>query len=973
MYLPSGVIKFHRLCSFSNYINVPKWCNYSSQARREQKKLRKEVKQALVSGKNKESKKSFQEVLYEGNTAPGQKKDVSIALPSTYSPRFVEAAWYDWWEKEGFFLPDHESKDSFVVCLPPPNVTGSLHLGHALGNSIQDAICRWHRMHGKSVLWNPGCDHAGIATQVVVEKQLWKEKKLTRHQLGREQFVEEVWKWKEEKGDRIFSQMKKLGSSLDWNRSCFTLDQKLTDAVTEAFVRLHDDGIIYRSNRLVNWSCTLKSAISDIEVDNLSLDGETKLSVPGYERKIPFGQMVTFAYPIQGSSDTISVATTRIETMLGDTGIAIHPDDTRFTHLHGRVAVHPLTGRLLPIVCDSHVQQDLGTGAVKLTPAHDHNDFELGMKHRLESLSILDDAGCLVNVPEEFLGMPRFSARYAVTKALKEHSLYRGTSSHAMVVPVCSRSGDIIEPRLKPQWYVNCQDMAKYAIKAVKSGELELIPSNYERQWMEWRVAMTMISGLAEGILTKLLKRLVLNLAYQLMLSFFSKTEDLQRFFPTSLLETASDIMFFWVARMVMMSHVLTEQLPFKQVLFHSVLRDAHGRKMSKSLGNVIDPMDVISGISLEGLNQRLKDGNLDPKEVQLAEKAQRKDFPQGIPECGADALRFSLCSYNHKANFVNVDINHIQFHRKFCNKIWQAYKFVFPHLRAEFNPSVPYELSGYESATDVWMLSRLAHLVQACDMAFTDYDLNNATTALIDFWWSEFCDIYLEYSKEVFRSGSPEAVSSVQCVMHACVDNGIRALSPFMPYLCEELFQRLPKRSAGSVCVAAYPRVEELAHCVNAISQTEMQHVKDVFSVALKMRRDLHLTKTKAHVYIQPCNADVEEALLKHHTAFLVLSRSAEVHILSERSFPPNGCIYDSTEQGNVVYMQVQDLINVEEELNKLEKQREKQNVALHKISVKSSQDAQFSIEEEKMKEIQLQLKSTDRIIASLKRLLPE
>ncbi|GAA6097267.1 valine--tRNA ligase, partial [Tachysurus ichikawai] len=463
----------------------------------QQKKEMEEKKKQMQSQSEKKAKpekKELDVITYNIPTQDGEKKDVLSPLPDSYSPQYVEAAWYSWWEKQGFFKPEYGRKSisevnprgTFMMCIPPPNVTGSLHLGHALTNSIQDSLTRWHRMRGETTLWNPGCDHAGIATQVVVEKKLKREKGMSRHDLGRVKFMEEVWKWKEEKGDRIYHQLKKLGSSLDWDRACFTMDPKLSYAVQEAFIRMHEEGVIYRSKRLVNWSCTLNSAISDIEVDKKELTSRTLLPVPGYNEKVEFGVLVSFSYKIEGSDEEVVVATTRIETMLGDTAVAVHPNDPRYQHLKDKVAVHPFCDRKLPVVFDDFVDMSFGTGAVKITPAHDHNDYEVGERHKLPFINILDENGFLINVPPPFLGMKRFEARKAVLQALKDRGQFKEIKDNPMVVPVCSRSKDIVEPLLKPQWYVDCSAMGKQAADVVRSGELKIIPEHHIKTWFNW-------------------------------------------------------------------------------------------------------------------------------------------------------------------------------------------------------------------------------------------------------------------------------------------------------------------------------------------------------------------------------------------------------------------------------------------------------------------------------------------------------
>lgn len=439
--------------------------------KQEKKETDKPVKMKEIMEKIDKKKDTKEAAVYTIDTPVGEKKDVTGAMPDTYSPQYVEAAWYAWWEKQGFFKPEYGRKNilepnpkgKFVMVIPPPNVTGFLHLGHALTNAVEDAITRWNRMKGRTTLWNPGCDHAGIATQVVVEKKLWREEQRTRHDIGRQKFIEKVWEWKYEKGDRIYTQLRKLGGSFDWDRACFTMDPKLCRAVTEAFIRLHDEDIIYRSSRLVNWSCSLKSAISDIEVDKIELTCRTLLSIPGYKDKVEFGILVFFAYEIEDSADKIIVATTRIETMLGDTAIAVHPSDARYTQHIGKYVLHPFCNRKIPIIADEFVDMEFGSGAVKITPAHDPNDYEIGKRHNLPFITIFDDNGNIIGDYDEFKGMKRFDARKAIIKSLKEKNLFIEIKDNPMVVPICSRSKDVVEPLIKPQWYIKCDEMAKTA------------------------------------------------------------------------------------------------------------------------------------------------------------------------------------------------------------------------------------------------------------------------------------------------------------------------------------------------------------------------------------------------------------------------------------------------------------------------------------------------------------------------------
>ncbi|TGZ74917.1 hypothetical protein CRM22_000667 [Opisthorchis felineus] len=857
--------------------------------------------------KGKEPKKKKNTDVLTPSVMESGMKDVSQTMPESYSPTYVEAHWYDWWEQCGFFKPEYQSdsaepRNQFVMVIPPPNVTGNLHLGHALTNSIEDALTRWHRMNGDRTLWLPGCDHAGIATQVVVEKKLWRERNLTRHDLGRDAFVEEVWKWKEEKGDRIYQQLRALGSSCDWERARFTMDPSMCRAVTEAFCRLHEQGLIYRSLRLVNWSCSLRSAISDIEVDKRELTGRTLLPVPGYEKPVAFGVIVSFDYPLVPEPGDpvdgirLTVATTRLETMLGDTGVAVHPEDERYEHLIGRTIRHPLVpDRLLPIVGDTFVDRQFGTGAVKLTPAHDHNDWEAGIRHNLPSITVIDDDGKMTAAAgPKFAGLKRFDAREAVRKALKELGLYHGEKDNPMVVPMCSRSKDVIEPLLKPQWYMRCQEMANEAMKEVAEGRLRIVPEMHIRTWNSWLTdchdwcisrqlwwghripayhvsifnsetgAYDMLDGtLNSSWVVGRTEQEALEHACQqfnchpdairltqdtdVLDTWFSSqlfpfsvfgwpddTPDLRAYYPGNLLETGHDILFFWVARMVMVGLRLLGKLPFDTVYLHAMVRDAHGKKMSKSLGNAIDPVDVIHGISLEALQEQLETGNLDPRELKRAREAQAKDFPKGIPECGTDALRFALCAYTKQGRNINLDILRVQGYRFFCNKLWNAVRYALYHCLGQ-NFEAPHDSGGslkdhlfrvrnhpLSSGTDRWILSRLANAVQQCNEGFNKFQFPSATTACFNFWLYELCDVYLEYTKPIVKSSEPATVERadlVRQVLYLCLNYGLRLLHPFMPFITEELYQRLPRSATSpmttsgphSLCVALYPKSTEV------------------------------------------------------------------------------------------------------------------------------------------------------------------
>jgi valyl-tRNA synthetase len=614
-------------------------------------------------------------------------------------------------------------------------------------------------MRGYTTLYVPGCDHAGIATQSVIEKMLARREGKTRHDLGRQKFIERTMEWKTEYHQHLTHTLKRMGGSFDWTREAFTMDKNLSKAVTESFVKMHEDGLIYRSNRLVNWCTQLNTALSSIEVDNKDLTGRTLLSVPGYERKVEFGVLTHFKYPIDGTDQFIEIATTRPETMLGDSGIAVHPKDGRYKDFVGKNARHPFVDRLLPIIADDYVDPKFGTGAVKLTPAHDPNDFNLGKKHNLVFINILNDNGTMNENTGSFEGQKRFDVRYSVVAALEEKGLFVRTEDNPMKVPLCSRSGDIIEPIMKPQWWMRMESLAKTAVDVVEKGELKIRPVSSEKvykHWMnniqDWCLSRQLwwghqipayfvnvkggegdrsdddlwVTGRTEEEAQKkaeekfLSKKFSLERDEDVLDTWFSaglwpfstlgwpeKTLDLEKLFPTSVLETGWDILPFWVARMVMMSLHLTGKVPFTEVYCHSLIRDSEGRKMSKSLGNVIDPIDIMDGITLDKLHEQLRTGNLDPKELKTAEKYQKTSFPLGIPECGADALRMSLIGYTTGGGDISFDVSVIHGYRRFCNKIYQATKYVLGRL-GNFSPRAKIIRSGKESLPERWILHKL-------------------------------------------------------------------------------------------------------------------------------------------------------------------------------------------------------------------------------------------------------------------------
>ncbi|KAH8507923.1 hypothetical protein H0E87_010174 [Populus deltoides] len=910
------------------------------------KKLRREEEEKVV-----EEEEDYRDPL----TASGQKKRLSAIMPKNYNPSNVEKCWYEWWEASGFFVADaNSSKPPFVILLPPPNVTGNLHLGHALTAAIQDTMIRWKRMSGFNALWVPGLDHAGIATQVVVEKKLMRERQSTRHDLGREKFVSEVWKWKHEHGGNILKQLRRLGASLDWSRECFTMDEKRSKAVIEEFVRLFKEGLIYRDLRLVHWDCTLRTAISDDEVDKIDIKERKFLNIPGYDRQVEFGVLTSFAYPIEGGLGEIVVSTTRVETMLGDTAIAVHPGDERYSHLHGKFANHPFNGRKLPIICDAIlVDPSFGTGAVKITPAHDQDDFKAGKRHSLEFIVIFTDDGKINdNGGAEFSGMPRFEARKAVKEALKKKGLYRGAENNEMHLGLCSRSNDVVEPMLKPQWFVNCESLAKQALQAATDGEnpkLEFIPKQFLAEWKRWLgniqdwcisrqlwwghripawyvtleddaekdfgvyndhwvVGRNEEAALAEASQKFSGKKFDISQDPDVLDTWFSSglfplsvlgwpddTDDLRTFYPTSVLETGHDILFFWVARMVMLGIQLGGDVPFRKVFLHPMVRDAHGRKMSKSLGNVIDPLEVIDGISLEGLHKRLEEGNLDQKELVVAKAGQKQDFPNGIAECGTDALRFALVSYTAQSDKINLDIQRVVGYRQWCNKLWNAVRFAMSKFDTDYTAPINFNLE---------------------------------TMPFICKWILSFCDIFIEAIKPYFAGDDPAFAferSSAQDALWVCLDNGLRLLHPFMPFVTEELWQRLPPvrghTRKESIVTSEYPSAAD------AWTNEEVEYEMDLIESTVKCLRSL-----RAEVFEDRKNERlpafafckmraVADILTSHNFEILTLAKnlSSIQVLLSGEDAPPAGCAFENVNENLAVYLKAGEKVNAEVELVKM------------------------------------------------------
>ncbi|KAE8141010.1 valyl-tRNA synthetase mitochondrial precursor [Aspergillus pseudotamarii] len=909
-----------------------------------------------------------------------EKKEKKVEKEKTtdaYDPKVIETGRYEWWEERGLFKPEFGSDNKvkpegyFVIPIPPPNVTGSLHMGHALTNALQDTMIRWQRMKGKTTLWLPGMDHAGISTQSVVEKMLWKKEKKTRHDLGREVFTDRVWEWKHEYHANIKNALRRVGGSFDWSREAFTMDPNLSAAVTETFVRLHEEGIIYRANRLVNWCVALNTSLSNLEVENKEVEGRTLLDVPGYEKKVEFGVLTHFCYEIDGTKERIEIATTRPETMIGDTGIAVHPEDKRYQQLIGKFAKHPFVDRLLPIVADTDVDPEFGTGAVKITPAHDFNDFNRGKAHNLEFISVMNDDGTFNKNGGIFAGMKRFDARYKVIELLKEKGLYVKWEHNPMKIPRCAKSNDVIEPILKPQWWMKMESLAKPAIEAVEKGDIVIKPESAEKnyfRWMrninDWCLSRQLwwghqapayfvkiegeenddsdgnlwVSGRTEEEARKKAEVKFPGKKFDLVrdpdvldtwfssglwpfstLGWPNKTHDLENLYPTSVLETGWDILFFWVARMIMLGIKLTGQVPFREVYCHSLIRDSEGRKMSKSLGNVIDPIDVMEGIQLQTLHDKLLLGNLAEKEVATATKYQKKAFPKGIPECGADALRFALVSYTTGGGDIAFDIQVIHGYRRFCNKIYQATKYVLGKLGDDFKPQPAVSKTGRESLSERWILHKFNSAAKEINEALEQREFNVVATTVYQYWYAQLCDVFIENSKFLLAPEVPaEVQESAKQTLYTALEGALALIHPIMPFVTEELWQRLPRRpndNTISIMKARYPEYKAEFNDPEAEAAYELI-LKT--SGAIRSILSQYEVKTKGDIIIQTYDATSHKTLSDELTSVKSLGGKflGDLSIQGpETTTRPSGCVVSAVGSEAAVFLRVSKEVALEQE----------------------------------------------------------
>jgi len=915
-------------------------------------------------------------------------------MDKTYDPQAIEQRWYKTWEDKQYFAPrivtpaatssapssakDRPEDPSFCIMIPPPNVTGVLHMGHAFQDTIMDALTRYHRMNGHNALWQAGTDHAGIATQMVVEQQLRNEN-LTRSELGREAFVDKVWQWKTESGGKITQQLRRMGASLDWTRERFTLDEGLSTAVVEVFTRLYDEGLIYRGKRLVNWDPILHTAVSDLEVISEEENGH----------------LWHIRYPIANSKDVLIVATTRPETMLGDAAVAVHPEDARYQHLVGKTIALPLTDREIPIVADEYVDQEFGTGCVKITPAHDFNDYEIGERHQLEKINIFTvDASINDNAPLDYQGLDRIEARKKIIEDLKALDLLEKVEDHKLMIPRGDRSGAIIEPLLTDQWYVKVGPLAEPAIDAVKSGKIRFVPDNWKNTYFEWmnniqdwcisrqiwwghripawydQDGKVYVGHNEQAIREKhqLADDIVLRQDEDVLDTWFSsalwpfstlgwpeKTPEYNTFYPTNVLVTGFDIIFFWVARMIMMGLKFTGDVPFREIYIHGLVRDSHGQKMSKSKGNVLDPLDLIDGIGLEPLvakrTQSLMQAHLAPK----IEKATRKDFPDGIPAFGTDALRFTFAAMATTGRNINFDLARVEGYRNFCNKLWNAARYVLMNTEDKDCGQNCDNDKITLSIADQWIISCLQQTKATIADAIAQYRFDLAAQAIYEFTWNEYCDWYLELSKPVLMNAD-SSEASLRGSRHTLVnvlEEILRIAHPIMPFITEEIWQRVnhladisadvasdkthsdKTHSEKTIMLQPYPQPDETKIDLSAIA--DMTWIKTFILGLRKIRGEMNIKPSKRiPVMLQNGSPQDQTRLTQHQIYIETLGKTESITWLNADENAPDSATALVGEMK--VLIPLADLIDKNAEIARLSKDIDKMEQEHKRLQTKLS-----------------------------------
>ena len=885
-------------------------------------------------------------------------------MDKTYKPQELEDRWYKTWEDRGYFKPQGKG-DTYCIAIPPPNVTGRLHMGHGFQHAIMDALIRYHRMLGKQTLWQVGTDHAGIATQMVVERQL-NTKGTSRQELGREAFVEKVWDWKEESGNIITQQLRRMGSSLDWSRERFTMDQELSEVVQKVFVDLFDEGLIYRGNRLVNWDPQLRTAISDLEVISEEEDGS----------------LWHFRYPLANDEktlkgeDSIVIATTRPETMLGDTAVAVHPNDERYLHLIGKSVQLPLCDREIPIIADEYVDPEFGTGCVKITPAHDFNDYEVGKRHNLEIINIFtDDALVNENAPETYRGMDRFEARASIVDQLEALGLLERIEAHKLKIPRGDRSGVVIEPYLTHQWYLAIESLAAPAIKAVEDGDIEFVPKNWENtyfSWMrdiqDWCISRQLWWGHRipawhdeygniyaaadeasvrkkydlDDTVTLSQDEDVLDTWFSSALWTFStlgwpnKRDYFDRFHPTNVLVTGFDIIFFWVARMIMMTLKFTEQVPFRKVYITGLVRDEHGQKMSKSKGNILDPIDLIDGISLEALTSKRTADLMQPQLKQKIERHTRESFPNGIAGFGTDALRFTFYSLASTGRDIKFDLGRTEGFRNFCNKIWNAARYVL--MNSEEKQLANSLDSKNLSISDRWIISRFERAIKQVDLAMESYRFDLASQQLYEFIWNEYCDWYVELSKPTLwdEEKNPENAQATRFVLIFILEKTLRLLHPFMPFITEEVWQKIAPLisiNGQSIMMESYPTYDRKN--IDEEAEEHIEWLKGVILSIRNIRGEMDISPAKSINILLRNGSPTDKERMEIHKPYLQkLAKLRDISWLEDGHEAPVSATqrFDELE----ILVPLEGLIDVDAERSRLKKEINKLLSGLKAVETK-------------------------------------